>query len=129
LFSSSLFLILPSILSQAADSVAAKLNSAPIFLMTQLITTISHHLPKTEPELATFRRTLESPCRLLEAKLRNFGFYLSDNADAGNYYFLVICLYILNFSVKFLLLHTKPHPFAKSNILGTNNLISFIFRQ
>jgi len=68
---------------QAADSVAAKLNSAPISLMTQLINTISHHLPKTEPELATFRRTLESPCRLLEAKLRNFGFYLSDNADAG----------------------------------------------
>jgi len=70
---------------QAADSVAAKLNSAPISLMTQLINTISHHLPKTEPELATFRRTLESPCRLLEAKLRNFGFYLSDNADAGKW--------------------------------------------
>ena len=74
--------------------MAAKLSSAPIFLMPQLINTISHHLPKTEPELATFRRTLESPCHLLEAKLRNFGFYISDNADAGRMLlYLLFCFF------------------------------------
>jgi len=62
--------------------VAARLSSAPISLMSSLITTISHHLPKTEPELALFRRTLEAPCRLLEAKLRNFGFF--QDADSNS---------------------------------------------
>ena len=60
--------------AQAAESVAVKLSTAPINLIQTLIDTISQQLPKTEPELALFRRTLEAPCRILERKMRNCGF-------------------------------------------------------
>ena len=42
--------------------------------MQVLIDAIAHQLPKSEAELALFRRTLEPHCRLLETRLRNCGF-------------------------------------------------------
>lgn len=51
-----------------------KLSTAPINLIQTLIDTVSAQLPKSEPELALFRRTLEAPCRILELSMRNCGF-------------------------------------------------------
>jgi hypothetical protein len=66
---------------QAAEALAAKMQTAPAALIQALIGAISQQLPKTEADLPQFRKSLEGPCRLLEAKLHSFGF-LPAPADA-----------------------------------------------
>lgn len=61
--------------------MVVKLNEPPFALIPTLIATISHHIPKSESDLAYFRRTLEGPCRLFEAKLRSFGFLTVDDEE------------------------------------------------
>jgi hypothetical protein len=54
---------------------------APAALIQALIGAISQQLPKTEADLPQFRKSLEGPCRLLEAKLHSFGFLAAAVAE------------------------------------------------
>jgi hypothetical protein len=74
--------------------VAQKLRSDSISLVQELISTISHQLPKTEPELVSFRRTLEGPCKLLEAKLLSFGFFSEDTGSTASIFLGPLTAYI-----------------------------------
>lgn len=53
--------------------LAKQLSAGPTSLLQSLVAAISLQLPKAEADLPQFRRSLESPCRLFQAKLRSYG--------------------------------------------------------